>query len=220
MEKITVMVIDDHPTFREGLASLLRDEPDIEVVSTLEDGTKAVETAQTLKPHIAVLDVAMPGVNGIEVAKQIRQVSPSTAILILSAFNYPSYIMASLRAGVAGYLTKDTPLDKIVGAIRMIHSGGSVFDLKVAGKILNRMAQGKISPEPHLHARELQILNLAAQGSTNKDIGKKLGISERTVQTHLVHIFHKLEVNTRTEAVLRSLKEGWVNLEDVNLSKD
>jgi DNA-binding NarL/FixJ family response regulator len=220
MEKITVMVVDDHPTFREGLASLLREEADIDVVGTLEDGLQALEIARSQKPEIVVMDISMPGLNGIEAAKQIREISPDTAILMLSAFNYPTYVMTSLKAGAAGYLTKDTPLDKIVSAIRMIHSGGSVFDLKVAGKILNRMASGKLETSPELHPRELQILDLAAQGKVNKEIGNQLSISERTVQTHLVNIFRKLGVNSRTEAIIRALKEGWLVLEDLTPSED
>ncbi len=220
MKKITVMVVDDHPTFREGLSSLLREEADVEVVATVEDGTQAVEAAQNLKPEIVIMDISMPRLNGIEAAKRIREVSPDTAMLMLSAFNYPTYVLTSLRAGAAGYLTKDTPLEKIVSALRMIHAGGSVFDLKVAGKILNRMASGKIETGPELHPRELQILDLAAQGKVNKEIGNELSISERTVQTHLVNIFRKLRVNSRTEAIIRALKEGWLVLEDLTPSEE
>jgi DNA-binding NarL/FixJ family response regulator len=220
MKKITVMVVDDHPAFREGLASLLREEPDIEVVGTLEDGWQALDTAGGLHPEIALMDISMPRLNGIEAARQIREISPHTAVLMLSAFDYPSYILASLRVGAAGYLSKDMPLDRIVSAIRMVHSGGSVFDLKVAGKILNQMASGKAETGSGLQPRELQILHLAAQGRTNREIGSQLSISERTVQTHLVKIFRKLGVKSRTEAILKALKEGWIDMEDLASSTD
>lgn len=222
MEKIKVMVVDDHPSFREGLTRLLRDESDLDVVATLGDGIQALETARCLKPDIAVMDISMPSLNGIEAARQMRDASPNTSILMVSAFNFPSYVLASLRAGAAGYLTKNTPLTKIISAIRMIHSGGSVFDLKITGKILFNLASGKAGMDQNqeLHPRELQILDLAAQGKGNKEIGNQLSISERTVQTHLVNIFRKLQVNSRTEAIIRALKEGWLVLEELDAKED
>ena len=217
MEKIRVMVIDDHPMFREGLTSLLREEADIDVVATLGDGLQAMDSARELKPDVAVMDISMPGLNGIEAAKQIRDVSPDTAVLMVSAFNYPAYVLACLRAGAVGYLMKNASLSKIISAIRMIHAGGSVFDLSVTGKVLRRLAAGKIdlSQDQELHPRELQVLDLAAKGNGNKEIGDQLSISERTVQTHLVNIFRKLQVNSRTEAIIRALKEGWLALDDL-----
>ncbi len=220
MAKIRVMVVDDHPTFREGLASLLREEPDLEVVGTLEDGIQALETASDLQPEIALLDIMMPRLNGLEAAKRIRDISPDTSILMLSAFAYPSYIMASITAGASGYLTKDTSLDKIIGAIRMIHSGHSVFDLQAVDKLMTHAVSIYPNEGVPLQPPELQVLRLLVQGKASKDISGQLNISLRTVQTHLVHIFQKLGVNSRTEAVLKALKEGWVNLEEVNLASN
>ena len=158
----------------------------------------------------------------LKTAKQIGDVSPDTAILMVSAYNYPSYVLASLRAGAVGYLMKNASLSKIISAIRMIHSGGSVFDLKVTGKILCRLAAGKVemNQDQELHPRELQVLDLAAQGKGNKEIGNQLSISERTVQTHLVNIFRKLQVNSRTEAIIRALKEGWLILDDLTAKEE
>jgi DNA-binding NarL/FixJ family response regulator len=219
MEKIKVIVIDDHPSFREGLTRLLREEIDIEVIATLEDGNQAVESAKSLHPDVAVMDISMPGLNGIEAAKQIREVSPNTAVLMVSAHNFPSYVLACLRAGAAGYLMKNSSLKKIISAIRMVQIGGSVFDMKVAGKVLHGLTAGKVetSQGNELHPRELQILELAAKGKGNKEIARELSISDRTVQTHLVNIFRKLQVNSRTEAIIRSLKEGWLTLDDLNV---
>jgi DNA-binding NarL/FixJ family response regulator len=217
MEKIRVMVIDDHPAYREGLSRLLREAADIEVIATLGDGLQALNSAAVLKPDVVVMDISMPEMNGVEATKQIRDISPDIAVLLVSAFNYPSYVLASLRAGAAGYLTKNASLNKIASAIRMVHAGDSVFDLNVTGKILSRLAIGrdKMPQDPELHPRELQILDLAAQGKGNKEIGSQLCISERTVQTHLVNIFRKLRVNSRTEAIIRALKEGWLVLDDL-----
>ncbi len=203
--------------FREGLSRLLSEEADIEVIATLGDGLQALESARIFKPDVVVMDISMPGLNGIEAAKQIRDCSPDTAILMVSAYNYPSYVMASLKAGAVGYLMKNASLYKITNAIRMIHSGDSVFDLKVTGKILSRLAAGKVEMDQNheLHTRELQVLNLAAHGKGNKEIGNLLSISERTVQTHLVNIFRKLQVNSRTEAIIRALKEGWLVLDEL-----
>jgi DNA-binding NarL/FixJ family response regulator len=222
MENIRVMVIDDHPTFREGLARLLREDNDIEVVATLGDGIQALESVKRLKPDVAVMDISMPGLNGIEAAKQIREIAPDTAVLMVSAYNYPSYVLDCLRAGAVGYLMKDASLGKIISAIRMIHAGDSVFDMKVTGKILRRLADVKneMNQDQELHPRELEVLELAAQGRGNKEIGNQLSISQRTVQTHLVNIFRKLEVNSRTEAVIRALKEGWLVLDVLPLQEE
>lgn len=222
MEKIRVMVIDDHPAFREGLTRLLKEETDLEIIATLGDGLQALELAGKLKPDVAVMDISMPGMNGIEAAKQIKEVSPGTAILMVSAYKYPSYVLACLRAGAVGYLMKNASLDKIISAIRMIHGGGSVFDLKITGKVLLNLASGKAGMEQdqELHPRELQVLDLAARGRGNKEIGNQLNISERTVQTHLVNVFRKLQVNSRTEAIVRALKEGWLVLDDLAAKKE
>jgi DNA-binding NarL/FixJ family response regulator len=217
MEMIRVMVIDDHPSFREGLTRLLQEETDMEVIATLDSGVQAVGSAQSLKPDVAIMDISMPGLNGIEAAKQIREVSPNTAVLMVSAHSCPSYVVACLRAGTAGYLMKDSSLAKIISAIRMVHTGGSVFDMKIAGKVLRSLTADKVETNQYreLHPRELQVLDLTAKGKGNKEIAKELSISDRTVQTHLVNIYRKLQVNSRTEAVITALKEGWLNLEDL-----
>ena len=130
MDKIKVMVADDHPAFREGLCRLLKDETDLEVVALPEDGEEAVESARKLQPDVAIIDISMPKLNGIEAAKQIRVAAPTTAILMVSAYSYPSYVLAALRAGAAGYLLKNAPLNELISAVRLVHSGEGVFDLK------------------------------------------------------------------------------------------
>ena len=212
------MIADDHPAFREGLCQLLEGEEDLKCIAKPEDGEEAVRLAKELAPDVAIIDVAMPKLNGIEAAKQIKVACPNTAILMVSAFGYESYVLASLRAGAAGYLLKSAPLRELTNAVHSVQAGEGVFDLKAASKILQRLSaekgEEKRSPE-ELHRRELQVLKLAAKGISNKQIASKLSISERTVQTHLVNIFRKLGVGSRTEAVLHALKEGWLTLDDL-----
>jgi len=212
------LIADNHPAFREGLCQLLEGEEDLKCIAKPEDGEEAVRLAKELAPDVAIIDVAMPKLNGIEAAKQIKVACPNTAILMVSAFGYESYVLASLRAGAAGYLLKSAPLRELTNAVHSVQAGEGVFDLKAASKILQRLSaekgEEKRSPE-ELHRRELQVLKLAAKGISNKQIASKLSISERTVQTHLVNIFRKLGVGSRTEAVLHALKEGWLTLDDL-----
>jgi len=212
------MVVDDHPAFRDGLSRLLEEETDIEVVATPGDGEEAVDLANKLKPKVIVMDISMPKMNGIEAAKLIKSSCPEIAILMVSAYSYQSYVLASLRAGAAGYLLKNAPLQELTKAIRMVSSGEGVFDMKVTGNLLRHLATDKVEMRKdleELHPRELQILTSAAKGMGNKEIAGELEISERTVQTHLVNIFRKLRVGSRTEAVLQGLKQGWLTLDDL-----
>ncbi|MBI4267684.1 MAG: response regulator transcription factor [Chloroflexi bacterium] len=218
MRKISVLVADDHPTFQEGLCHFLEREKDIEVVARPADGEEAVRLAKELLPDVAILDVVMPRVNGMDAAKQIKAACPNTAILIVSAYNYESYLLTSMRVGAAGYLLKNSPVSQLVNAVRSVRNGEAVFDLKAISKVLSRLATepGKENKTlKDLHAREVQILKVCAKGLSNRQIAEELGIGERTVQTHMFNIFNKLEVGSRTEAVLRALREGWLTLDDL-----
>jgi len=218
MEKIRVLIADDHPAFREGLCQLIEHEEDLECVAKPADGEEAVRLAIELLPDVAIIDIAMPKLNGIEAAGQIKAARPAIAILMVSAFGYESYILASLRAGAAGYLLKNAPLRELTNAIRSVHAGEAVFDLKAASKILRRLADDKGEKRgglEELQPRELEVLRLAGKGMSNKEIAGELVLSERTVQTHLVNIFRKLGVGSRTEAVLHALREGWLTLDDL-----
>lgn len=216
--KIRILVADDHPTFREGLCRFLEEEADMEIVARPENGEEAVRLAKELHPDVAIIDVAMPKLNGIDAARQIKEALPDTAILMVSAYNYEAYIRAALQAGVAGYVLKSAPVEELVSAIRLVHVGEAVFNMKAAGKILRNLvtAEGKErSDSGGLNLRELEVLKRVAEGKSNKDIAAEIFLSERTVQTHMINIFRKLDVNSRTEAVLRALKEGWIALEDL-----
>lgn len=216
--KIKILVADDHPTFREGLCRFLEEEADMEIVAKAEDGEEAVKLAKELKPDIAIIDVAMPKLNGIEAAKQIKAAHPGIAILMVSAYGYEAYIRACLQAGVEGYVLKSAPIGELVSAIRLVHVGEAVFNMKAASRIIRNLVtdEGKERRDlAGLHLRELEILKRVAEGKSNKDIAEELFLSERTVQTHMINIFRKLKVNSRVEAVLRALKEGWIVLDDL-----
>ena len=219
MEKIKVLIADDHPAFREGLSQLLNREEDIEVIAEAPDGQHAVELAEELQPDVALIDIAMPDLNGIEAAKKIRNFSPQTAIIMLTAYDYQSYILTCLQIRAAGYLLKSSPVAEIVNAIRSAYSGHGTFDLKVLSTAMKRWAEekrdGSLALEG-LHEREVEIVKLVAKGMPNREVARQLFISERTVQTHMHRILEKLGVGSRTEAVLYCLKEGWLNLEDLS----
>lgn len=215
MAKIRLLIADDHPTFREGLGRILEDEEDLECVGKAADGVEAVRLAKELQPDVILIDISMPNLDGISATRQIRAACRDTAIIMISAFDYDSYILAALQAGATGYMLKTTPLGELVSAIRLVNKGESVLDIKATGKLVRHLkvtGDNKASFEPLL-AREAEVLNLAAKGMSNKEIARELSISERTVQTHLLNVFRKLGVSSRTQAVIYALKKGWISLE-------
>jgi len=220
LAKIKVLIADDHAVVREGTRRILEQEPDMEVVGEAGDGEEAVNLATDLKPDVAIIDIAMPKLDGIEATKRIKAAWPSINVLILSAYDDDQFIFSLLEAGAAGYLLKSIRSRELIDAIRAVYSGESVLHPSIARKVLNRFVSTSGKPEGQepsgvLSDREMEVLKLAARGLSNQDIAEKLCLSIRTVQGHLGHIFNKLQVGSRTEAVVRALKEGWVALDDV-----
>ena len=216
MNKTTVIIVDDHPPFSQGLSRLLAAEADLEVVAQCSNGEEAVKLTTQLQPNVAIIDVAMPKLSGIEVARLIKASSPETAILMLSAYGYESYVLHALQAGARGYLSKSSPVSELVSAIRSVHSGKAVFDTQAAGFLQSLAgADNERRRGNKLRTRELEVLKLVAKGKSNKEIAKELVISYRTVQTHLTTIFRKLEAGSRTEALVRALRNGWLTLNDL-----
>lgn len=214
-----ILIVDDHPIVSEGIRKILDNQEDMEVVGQAADGEEALRLAEEIKPDLVVMDVMMPELDGIETTKRLKTILPSTAVLLLSAYSYESYLLAAIRAGAAGFLSKSARKPELLAAIEAIISGEQVFDQKTIYKILNDMVVTSDSDgKPkliELHDREMEVLKLAAKGESNKEIARELIISERTVQTHLTNIFRKFDVSSRTEAVLRALKQGMISLEDV-----
>ena len=221
MDKIKILIADDHAVVREGTRRILEQEEDLEVVAEAGDGEEAVRQATRLKPDVAIIDVAMPKLDGIEATKQIKSACPTITVLILSAYDDDQFVFSLLEAGAAGYLLKSVRGSELVDAVRAVQAGESVLHPSIARKVLNRFA--RISGEPKekeptevLSEREMDVLRLVTKGLSNKDIAEELCLSIRTVQGHLGNIFNKLQVGSRTEAVVRALKEGWVALDDMS----
>lgn len=213
MANIRVIVADDHHLVREALARTLDGAEDMECIGTAKDGAEIVKLAQKLLPDVAIIDVSMPGMDGIEATRRIKSTCPSTAVLILSAYKFEHYVVASIEAGADGYVLKSNmPSKGLVNAVRTVHDGASVLD-REPSELLRRLAIGKGKQEVNqgeLGRRELQVLKLAAKGMSNKQIAIELHISDQTVGTHFVNIFRKLEVKSRMEAVLYALRKGWI----------
>lgn len=205
---------------REGTRELVQREPDMEVVAEADDGEEAVQLAGRLQPDVVIMDIALPKLNGIEATKQIKALYPATAVLILTAYDNDQYIFALLEAGAAGYLLKTVRGHELIDAIRAVSVGESVLHPKIARKVLSRFMPLATKPSEErvtelLSERELEVLKLAAKGMSNKDIAEQLFLSVRTVQSHLANIFTKLDVGSRTEAILCGLRRGWFTLEDL-----
>jgi len=220
LDNIRILIADDHAVVREGTRRIMEQEEGLEVVGEAADGNEAVRLAIELKPDIIIMDISMPHLDGIEATKQIKTLCPSISVLILSAYDNDQFIFSLLEAGAAGYLLKDVRGRELVDAVRAVYAGESVLHPSIARKVLNRFAHAhdttkKQEPGEALSQREKEILKLATRGLSNRDIAEELCLSIRTVQGHLTHIFNKLQVGSRTEAVVRGLKEGWITLDDV-----
>jgi DNA-binding NarL/FixJ family response regulator len=219
MVKIRILLADDHVLVREGTRDLLEREPDMEVVAEAGDGEEAVRLAAGHRPDVALVDIAMPNLSGIEATRQIKRLAPATAVLVLSAYDDDEYVFALLEAGAAGYLLKNVRGRDLVEAIRSVHAGESVLHPVIARKVIERVVQPTLQDRPQeglelLTERELGVLRLAARGKSNKDIALELCLSTRTVQTHLSTVFAKMQVGSRTEAVVQALQRGWLTLDD------
>ena len=220
MDKIKVIIADDHILFREGTRNIIEQEQDIEVVGEASDGEEAIEMATKLHPHVVLMDIAMPKVNGIEATRQIKARHSAIAILILTAYDNDQYILALLEAGAAGYLLKNVSGKELVNAIRAVHAGEPVLHPAIARKVLNHFVTSAQEPartaQPeNISEREMEILKLAAKGMSNQEIASALFLSRRTVQAHLASIFRKMDVGSRTEAILQALRRGWLGLDEL-----
>ena len=213
---IRVLLADDHAVVRKGIREFLEEDAAIRVVGEASDGEEAIALVAREKPDVAVFDIQMPRMNGMDATRRVKKDFPNTRVLILTAYDDDPYIFAALQAGASGYLLKTSSSDELVHAIHAVAAGESALSPVVAKKLVQRAAGGEPSREDlvePLTERELEVLRLAAKGMGNKQIGATLNISDRTVQGHLANIYSKLYVTTRTEAVLFAVREKWIVLE-------
>lgn len=215
--KIRVLLADDHAVVREGICRFLEEADDIEVVAEAGDGREALEKVREHRPDVAVLDIRMPEMTGVEATRRIKERFPEVRVLILTAYDDDPYIFALLRAGADGYVLKTASGDELIRAVRAVYRGQSALSPEVATKVVQQTVTGKPATaaeqvEP-LTPRELDVLRLAARGLTNRAIGYELGISHRTVQGYLASIYGKLGVGSRTEAVTEAIRRGWIVIE-------
>lgn len=223
METIRIVLAEDHAVVREGTRNLLEREPGFEVVGEAATGVEAIEAVDRYRPDVAIVDIGMPEMNGIEATRVIKKRWPDVSVLVLTAYDDDEYVFAFVDAGAAGYLLKDVPADEVIRAVKAVHAGEPVLHPAIMKKLLARMAGGSdgaghASPEtgpPVLSARELEVMTLAAKGLTNNQIGSDLSLSPRTVQTHLRNIFTRLNVGSRTEAVVKAIQLGLVSIDEI-----
>lgn len=212
MHPIHVLLVDDHAVVRKGIRDFLAEDPEIRVIAEAADGGEAWALLTRQQPDVAVLDIRMPGLSGIELTKRIKAHYPQVRVLILTAYDDEPYVFALLRAGADGYILKTADSGELIRAVKTVAAGKAVLDAEIAPKVIAGLT-GAGSLEP-LSDRELDVLRGVAKGWTNREIGQKLGISDRTVQGHLANIFGKLHVASRTEAVTVALQQGLITLED------
>lgn len=216
-QPIRVVLADDHAVVRKGIREFLEQSGDISVVAEATDGSEAIDLIAEHQPDVAVLDIRMPSLTGIEATRRIKAEYPGVRVLILTAYDDDPYVFALLQAGASGYILKTADSTELVQAVRAVHRGESALDPAVAQKVVQQLTSGRPlgaqATVETLTDRELEVLRLAARGMTNKAIGQDLGISDRTVQGHLANIYGKLNANSRTEAVTEALKQGWITIE-------
>ena len=223
--KIRILIADDHPLLREALCQTLSKEQDMEVVGKASDGEETVAMAFELKPDVVIMDIIMPKFDGIEASKRIKTTTPNIAILILTAYDDDNYVLGLLEAGAAGYLLKSARGQDLVEAVRAIQAGESVLHPQIIAKLLKRAilkSSGMAKPKTDelLSEREKEMLKLLATGMGNKEIAKKLCLSLRTVKAHMSNIFNKMNVASRSEALVEALRSGMITLEDIQEKSD
>ncbi|HEY3997262.1 MAG TPA: response regulator transcription factor [Candidatus Xenobia bacterium] len=217
-EKIRILVVDDHTLVREGFARMLDLSPDLEVVGQAPSAKDALELVTRLNPDIVLMDINLPGMNGIEATRIIKTEHPDVEVIILSMYDEEQYVLESVKAGATGYVLKDISPDDLLRAVKTVHHGGSMIQPSLARKVLREFANlAREAPVPgraallrELSEREMEVLHFVADGKSNREIAEAMTISEKTVKAHLRTIFRKLEVTDRAQAVAYAMRKGLV----------
>ena len=213
-EVISVLIADDHPFVRHGLRTYLETLDDLEVVGEASDGAEAVELATRLLPEVVLMDLVMPELGGVEATRAIRAASPSTKVIVLTSFDDDEKVFPAIKAGAAGYLLKDVHPAELAEAVRRASRGEALLAPSVAARLMQEVAgEGGRPAGNDLTERELEVLRLIARGQANKVIARELGVSEKTVKTHVSNILAKLHLADRTQAALYAVREGLAELE-------
>lgn len=209
MEPIRVLIVDDQPLICDGISKLLEGEKEIQVIGTAYSGEEAIEKANKLKPDIILMDIRMPGIDGIEATKIIKSNNPSIQIIAISVYEEDELVIQMFQAGAVGYILKDISLENLVKAIKNVYRGNAIINPRISRKLLG-MLIGDKNTDLALTTREIEILREVARGKSNREIGEKLYLSESTVKTHISHIFQKIGVRSRSEAILYAVKRGLI----------
>lgn len=227
MLKTKIVIIDDHQLFREGVKRILDFEESFDVVAEGDDGSEAIHLVETYNPDVVIMDINMPNINGVEATKMLIDEYPDTKVIILSIHDDENYVQHALKTGAQGYLLKEMDADALIEAVRVVADGGSYLHPKVTHNLVKEYrrlaaeegADSDLTPTPEIRRplhlltrRECEILQLLADGKSNRSIGEILYISEKTVKNHVSNILQKMNVNDRTQAVVLAIKNGWVEV--------
>lgn len=215
-DKITVLLVDDHKVVREGVRAFLQSQPDIEVVAEASSGETAVALATEHAPDVVLMDLIMPGMDGVEATRLVKQTSPRTQLIILTSYHQDEHIFPAIRAGALSYLLKDVETAVLVDAVRKAAKGEAVLHPQVAARVVQELHGGQKSSNPYteLSNREMDVLLLIAEGQTNSQIAESLVISEKTVKSHVSNILSKLHLGDRTQAAVFAWREGIIRKKD------
>lgn len=217
MKKVKLLVADDHKIFRQGIKKLLEEEPDLQVVGEASDGREAVKKATELKPDVILMDIAMANLNGLEATKQIKKVLPDVKVIMVTMHKNEEYVLHSFQVGASGFILKEGAVEELVSAIRSIHQNKSVLSPSISKTLidayLRKMETGKTeTPFDLLTDREREVLQLIAEGYTNREVAKALFISVKTVEAHRAHIMQKLNIHEIAKLVKYAIQKGLVDL--------